>query len=134
MGEGSTVQLLPHSVYRSFCRRPPGPAHLLRLVPEGWLSHEVRGAGREVELEGEAKDAVDVLQEVQTAVNLLGNLGRKEENTILINTCSFAFFYLLVFGAFHKFALINYLCILRSLGLGLVLGLELQIGLAPRNF
>ena len=50
------------------------PSHLLRLVPECGVPHELLGPCGEVELEGEAKHAIDVPQEIQTAFDLARDL------------------------------------------------------------
>lgn len=44
------------------------------LVPEFWCPHEVRRSRGEVEFEGEPKHTIHILQEIQTAPNLIGDL------------------------------------------------------------
>lgn len=52
----------------------PSPSHSFSLVPELRVSHEMLGASGEVEFKGETKYTIHMLQEIQTATDLVSNL------------------------------------------------------------
>ena len=56
-------------------RRP----HLFRLVPHSHFTQELLRAGGQLEVKGEAEDAVDTPQEIQTALDLLLDLKARED-------------------------------------------------------